>query len=634
MTLAARHFQRAKSVLLGYGGAALSFAALLLISVVLRRLSIKLDLTLVCVAGLLGAGWYAGAGPGILFAVLLELATLSQAPSSRQPLSTIILVEVNRLAVLVILVLLASSRRKAEGRLSRLAAIVETSDDAIIGKTLDGVILSWNAGAQRIYGYTASEAIGRFVSMLLPGDLQDELPEILARLKRGEHIRHHETTRLGKDGKEIEVSLTITPITDRSGNITGASTIARNITERKGLEEQLRQAQKMEAIGRLAGGIAHDFNNLLTAILGYSQMAIEQPGLDERSRRYISEIESAGTRATRLTKQLLALARKQKLQPEVLDLNAVVGGIGPMLQRLIGEDVGLMVNLDPKLGAVKADPGQIEQVIMNLAVNARDAMPDGGNLTIDTANVVLDEAYAAEHPEVNPGPYALLAVSDNGMGMDADTQARIFEPFFTTKEEGRGTGLGLSIVFGIVKQSGGHVWVYSEPGEGTTFKVYLPLTGEAEEVVEAPAEAARTTGGSETVLLVEDEELVRKMVSSILRMRGYRVLTAADGAEATQDYFRYEDPIHLMITDVIMPRMSGRELADRLSETHPEMKVLYMSGYTATAVRQHGVLNAGAAFIQKPFTAGALVLKVQEMLGAGQPIPGAGEMTSTGLPPV
>jgi PAS domain S-box-containing protein len=381
-------------------------------------------------------------------------------------------------------------------------------------------------------------------------------------------------------------------------------------------EEQLRQSQKLEAIGQLAGGIAHDFNNLLTVITGYSELTIRRLPTEDPLRQNIEEVKKAGDRAAGLTRQLLAFSRRQVLQPKVLNLNGVVSELEKMLRRLIGEDIGLWPVLESDLGSVKADPGQIEQIIMNLAVNARDAMPLGGKLTIETANVYLDEDYAKKHIAVIPGPYVMLAVSDAGTGMDSRTRARIFEPFFTTKDAGKGTGLGLSTVYGIVKQSGGNIWVYSEVGQGTTFKVYLPRVDEGAEEYSRRSESEETFEGAETILVAEDEEMVRKLAVQVLVMHGYQVLEAANGGAALLICERHKEPIHLLITDVIMPEMSGRELADRLAQLRPEMKVLYMSGYTDNAIVHQGVLDEGANFIQKPFPTNALSRKVREVLDA------------------
>jgi signal transduction histidine kinase len=384
--------------------------------------------------------------------------------------------------------------------------------------------------------------------------------------------------------------------------------------ERVQLEQQLRQSQKMEAIGSLAGGIAHDFNNLLTVINGYSELLLQTLSASDPQRDNVVQIKEAGGRAASLTRQLLAFSRRQVLEPKVLDLNAVVTNLDKMLQRLLGEDIDLAPILKPGLGRVKADPGQIEQVIMNLAVNARDAMSDGGKLTIETANADLDGQYTAQHITVPPGPHVMLAVSDTGHGMDAETQQRIFEPFFTTKGPGKGTGLGLATVYGIVKQSGGFIWVYSEPGKGTTFKIYLPRVEETALSIEPRMALNESLRGSETVLLAEDHENVRKLVASILKSNGYTVLEASNGAEALQLCEQHPEPIHLLISDVVMPVMSGRETASKMVARHPNLKVLFFSGYTDDAIVRHGIMEAGIAYLQKPFTPNVLLRKVREVL--------------------
>jgi len=381
-------------------------------------------------------------------------------------------------------------------------------------------------------------------------------------------------------------------------------------------QDQLTQARKMEAVGRLAGGVAHDFNNLLTVMIGRSQLLLRQLTTEDPVRPAIELIEHTAGRATDLTRQLLAFSRKQILQPTVLNLNAVVAKSGELLNRVIGEDVALLTVLDPALGCVEADPSQIEQIVVNLVMNARDAMPEGGRLTLETANVELDPAYARRHVEVRPGPHVMLAVSDTGVGMDPDTRARIFEPFFTTKGPGQGTGLGLATVYGIVKQSGGHIWVYSEPGRGTTFKIYLPRVAQVAGPVESPPLPAPSAHGRETILLVEDETAVRDLARDILQANGYRVLEARHGSEALRICERHAGPIHLMLTDVVMPGMSGRQLAERLAPLQPTMTVLYMSGYTNNAIVHRGVLDARTAFLQKPFTPDALARKVREGLDA------------------
>ena len=379
--------------------------------------------------------------------------------------------------------------------------------------------------------------------------------------------------------------------------------------------DQLLQAQKMEAVGRLAGGIAHDFNNLLTTIIGNTELSLMSLGRDHPLYQDIEQIKKAANSAASLTRQLLAFSRKQVLQPVVLNLNTVICSLEKMIGRLIGEDVELETLLSPDLGEVRADAGQMEQVIMNLVINARDAMPRGGKLIIETANVDLDETYASEHGvKLNPGPYVMLAVSDTGKGIDKETQSRIFEPFFTTKEKGKGTGLGLSTVYGIVKQSGGLIWVYSELGEGTTFKIYLPRIrsgSEPQRKEQVPLEAPK---GVETVLIVEDDDAVRSLACKILELQGYKILEAKDGEEAMKVSKEYKGPIHLMITDVVMPGISGRELQEQLHPLRPAMKVLYMSGYTDNATAYHKVLDSGVAFLQKPFTPETLARKVREVL--------------------
>lgn len=380
-------------------------------------------------------------------------------------------------------------------------------------------------------------------------------------------------------------------------------------------EEQLQQSQKLEAVGRLAGGIAHDFNNLLTAIIGYSDLSLSRMHDNEPLKKNIIEIKKASERAASLTGQLLAFSRKQVLQPKILDLNSVVLDLQKMLTRLIGEDIELRTSLSPNLANVKADPTQLEQVIMNLAVNARDAMPTGGKVTIETANVVLDDAYSKQHIAVIPGPYVMIAVSDSGVGMDAETQRRMFEPFFTTKSSGKGTGLGLSMVYGIVKQSGGNIWVYSEPEHGTTFKIYLPAVEGEASAIETEIEQT-VHPATETVLLVEDEEIVRSLVLEVLKSEGYTVVTAASGSEALDVCSTHKGPIHLLITDVVMPGMSGKQLVTQLVGKCRDVKVLYMSGYTDDAIVNHGVLDAGVAFLQKPFTPGVVLSKVREVLNS------------------
>jgi len=405
-------------------------------------------------------------------------------------------------------------------------------------------------------------------------------------------------------------------VRDQGGRLVAIEFIARDITGRKHLEAQFLQAQKMEAIGRLAGGVAHDFNNLLTVINGYSSQALDALSPSEPLRQDIEEINKAGERAATLTRQLLAFSRRQMLTTRVLDLNVIVLDMDRMLRRVLREDVELVTALEPALDAVHADPGQIEQVIMNLAVNARDAMPAGGRLLIETGNVELDDAYARQDRVMVPGRYVMLAVSDTGCGMDEETQANIFEPFFTTKPQGEGTGLGLSTVFGIVKQSGGNIWVYSEPGKGTSFKIYFPRVALRPESVGRRL-ATKPAAGSETVLVVEDEDGVRKLIRSVLKRAGYTVLEARGGGEALLLCQSHWSTIHLLLTDLVMPQMGGRELAKRIAALRPEIKLLFMSGYTDNAIVQQGVLDRETPFLQKPFTPAALAGKVRETLDMG-----------------
>ena len=416
-----------------------------------------------------------------------------------------------------------------------------------------------------------------------------------------------------KDGREVWLSDTAV-IVQGSDSHPVMEGIMVDITERKALETQLQQSRKMEAVGRLAGGIAHDFNNLLTIISGYTELALSRPSLPGEAHADIERIENASGRAAALVRQLLAFSRKQVLQPKILDLNKIVLNLDSLLRRLMDERIEMVTRVKDDLGKVKADPAQVEQVIMNLVVNARDAMPEGGRLMVETCNTDLDANYAVDHVSVKPGRYVMLAVSDTGVGMDRQTVAHIFEPFFTTKESGRGTGLGLSTVYGIVKQSGGYIWVYSEPGKGSTFKVYLPRVDDVSEAASTAQAAPRAQRGTETILVVEDEEAVRELIQTVLMEKGYDVIPSLDPQHAEQIAARFPGEIHLLLTDMVMPGTSGRELAERISARRRDIRVLFMSGYTDNVITSGGMLEEGLAFLQKPFSPGALVQKVREVL--------------------
>jgi two-component system, cell cycle sensor histidine kinase and response regulator CckA len=507
-----------------------------------------------------------------------------------------------------------TERKEAEADQARLAAIVDCSEDALVSMTVDGIVVHWNPGAERLYGYSAEEMIGRPISVLFAPDHYQEYLQILEKIKKGERLPAYETVRRRKDGTAITASVDICPIEVREGEIVGASKIARDITRMKQLEEQFRQAQKMEAIGRLAGGVAHDFNNLLTVISYCSETLLRDTPPGDWTRDLLTEIKKAGDRATMLTRQLLTFSRQQILEPRVLELNAVVAHCEKMLKLVVGEGIELVVALDPALGRVKIDPGQIEQVLMNLVANARDAMPEGGKITVETTNIVLDRTYCHSHAEVKPGRYIMLAVSDTGCGMDEQTQARIFEPFFTTKDVGKGTGLGLAMVYGFIKQSGGHIYVYSEPGLGSIFKMYLPEVEAVPSLPELPSEIEKLPQGDETILLAEDDRTVRALTRQVLQTCGYTVLEAVHGIEALQLAENHAGPVHLLVSDMVMPEMGGRRLAERIVALKPGIKLLYLSGYTVDALVRKGVMESEIAFLQKPFSPSILVRKVREVL--------------------
>ena len=508
--------------------------------------------------------------------------------------------------------------RESEGR---YRSLVETARDVIFTVSPDRIIITLNSAFETITGWSQVDWIGKPFNPLVHPDDLPLANERFQRCLREEKNLPYELRILCKSGVYKIGEFEVTPLV-QDRRVIRVLGIVRDITERKRaeqemavLQEQFHQSQKMEAVGRLAGGIAHDFNNLLTVIKGYSQLSSMELNEGDPLKVNIEEIQRAANRAADLTRQLLAFSRRQVMEMKVLDLNTILRDLEKMLHRVLGEDIELVTFLAEGLGRVKADRGQIEQVIMNLAVNSRDAMPSGGKLTVETANVELDEDYARNHVAVTPGRYVMLSVSDTGVGMTPEVRERVFEPFFTTKEKDKGTGLGLSTVYGIAKQSGGNIWVYSEPGQGTTFKIYLPRADEPLQEVREKVVKEELPHGGETILVVEDEEKVRKLTVEVLMRHGYRVLEAANGPKALLICESNKGPINLILTDVVMPAMSGRELTKKLLLLHPEMKVLYMSGYADNAIVHHGVLEEGMNFIQKPFTIDGLTRKVREILG-------------------
>ncbi|MFY9843104.1 MAG: PAS domain S-box protein [Terriglobales bacterium] len=498
---------------------------------------------------------------------------------------------------------------------TRMASIIDTSEDAIYGKDLNGMITSWNKGAERIYGYTPDEIIGKHISILAPSDRTDEIPEILRKIARGETVDHFESMRLAKDGRTLNVSISVSPLQSAQGEIIGASAIARDITAQKKAEGQLHQSQKMEAIGRLAGGVAHDFNNILGIISACAEFLRDRIENAEPA-QYIENIKKATERGSALTRQLLTFSRSSAIQPRLLDVNERLRDVGKLLRPLMGDDVEILIVAKSPAAVVEADPGQLDQIVVNLAVNARDAMPRGGKFILETRTENFDEEFAEQHQNMAAGKYILLAVSDTGTGMDEATVSRIFEPFFTTKEVGKGTGLGLATVYGIVKQSAGHIMVYSEPGHGTTFKIYLPSADHKIGLgSKAEVETVSPKRHGTTILLVEDDETMRSLTRQLLQQHGYTVLEADDGKSALDVVESHKGPIDLVLTDVVMRRMSGPELVERLHASHPDLKAVFMSGYTGELIAEREVLKRGITLLEKPFSRAALLNTIHQTLG-------------------
>jgi two-component system, cell cycle sensor histidine kinase and response regulator CckA len=517
---------------------------------------------------------------------------------------------------IIVIVRNITKEKAAEEALRRsnetLQAIIEASPLAIIGLDLNGNVRTWNRAAQSMFGWTEAEVAGKPLA-IVPADDWEFFIGNVERAKSGATVAGIERKRLRKDGTLIDVSLWNAVQRDASGKTIGVISVIADIRERKQLEAQLRQSQKMEAVGRLAGGVAHDFNNLLTVVTGYSQMLLDKLKPNDPVREDIEEILKAGNRAAGLTSQLLAFGRRQIIQTQVLDLNRVISNFESMLRRFIVEDIELTTDLASDLGPIRADPGQVEQVLMNLTINARDAMTAGGKLVIATSN--YDYTGKERNLDLKPGWYVRLTVSDTGAGMNQETQSRLFEPFFTTKELGKGTGLGLSTVYGIVKQHGGDIELSSAPGEGTTFHVYFPRTAGPLRSIETAVEQVPVGKGCGTVLLVEDEEAVRKLTRDMLVKQGYEVVDACDGVDALRVYALRAKPVDLLLTDVVMPKMGGPELAEKLSALQPGIKVIYLSGYTERVIGEHGILGGSkTVLIKKPFSSAELSGKIREVL--------------------
>jgi PAS domain S-box-containing protein len=626
VTLPLLRISAARAPILRYGVAVLSTALALIPTVLLANVS-ESRLALFGVAVMVSA-WYGGWKPGVVataFALTVSAYFTLAGEHTPDQLRTAILRLSLFFFVAMLICWLNAALRAAQENLRRselnFRSLVTNAPYGICRCDSTGKILDANPAFLELLGHTSPEMIGQHIFGLYPDN--DQWFDLADFLRSSQPFKGLAAEWKRKDGTTTVVRISGNSVANGPEGVV-FELFAEDVTERRALEQQLRQSQKMEAVGRLAGGIAHDFNNLLMVISGYSEFLLERLGAEPHLRGPAQEIARAAERASSLTRQLLAFSRKQMLAPRIVNLNDVATENIKMLTRMIGEDIDLVMVPSPNLWPVRADAGQIEQVIMNLAVNARDAMPSGGKLTIETSNVALDEDYARFHAPLRPGDYVMIAISDTGAGMDSDTQSHIFEPFFTTKGT-KGTGLGLSTVYGIIKQSGGYIWVYSEVGRGTTFKIYLPRiasTGETAAQVAAPGFSNNDVRnnnvepGTETILLVEDEANLRYLARQYLEKQGYKVIEAADGAVAMQIAVAHEKIIHLLLTDVIMPGMNGRELAQRISEIRPNVKILYMSGYTENVIGHNGMLDAGVRLLQKPFNLRDLKSKVREVLDA------------------
>ena len=625
----------ARAPILRYGVAVLS-TTLALIPALLLSDVVESRLVVFAVAVMVSA-WYGGWKPGLVatsFALTVSAYFSLMGTHTPNEYRNAILQLILFVSVAVLICWFNAALREAQDGLkvseSNFRSLVTNAPYGICRCDSLGTIMDLNPALVAMLGYAdARELVGRHLGTLY-ADTQEWF-DLADQFRTRKQFNGLVAEWVRKDGSTLAARMSGRAIEDKKEGTT-YEVFTEDITERRALELQLRQAQKMEAIGRLAGGIAHDFNNLLMVISGYSEFLLERVPHNPELRGPAQEIASAADRATSLTRQLLAFSRKQMLTPKVIDLNEIVTENLKMLTRMIGEDIDLVMVPGAELGAIKADPGQIEQVIMNLAVNARDAMPNGGKLTIETSNITLDENYARIHVPLVPGEYVMLAISDTGVGMDNETQSRIFEPFFTTKGP-KGTGLGLSTVYGIVKQSGGYVWVYSEPGRGTTFKIFLPRVAAVSEAaaMETSSTTAKPERGKETILIVEDEPNLLRLTNQYLLHQGYLVLAAVDGASAIQVANAHPGPIHLLLTDVIMPGMNGHELAQQLLKLRPTVKVVYMSGYTENAIGHNGMLDQGITLLQKPFTLPALKEKVRAVLDSA-PLPQEAVMSSRAVP--